>query len=156
MAATGYGLIDVMGSQGLVRVWGVIRTSPQLGLSERLAILFTELQAVVEREHPHEMAVEDGFFGKNPRTALIIGQTRGIALLVASLCELRVHLYSPAEVKLALTGSGSASKDQVGFMVRRLLRLGDEKIPADCTDALAVAMCRSQRMRFDERIGKTR
>lgn len=134
----------------------MVRTSPRLELPARLAILFRELEAVVGRDRPHEMAVEDGFFGKNPRTALVIGQTRGIALLVASLCDLQVTLYPPAEVKLALTGSGSASKEQVAFMVRRLLKLGDEKIPADCTDALAVAMCRAQRMRFDERVRRAR
>jgi crossover junction endodeoxyribonuclease RuvC len=136
----------------MVRTWGVIRTSPGEALQQRLALLFRGLQEVVSREHPTEMAVEDGFFGKNPRTGLVIGQTRGIALLVAALAELSVALYPPAEVKMALTGSGSASKEQVAFMVRRLLKLGDERIPADCSDALAVAMCRAQRMRFDERM----
>lgn len=136
----------------MVRTWGVARTSPRTDLADRLAALFQEIQAMIEREHPHEMAVEDGFFGKNPRTALVIGQARGVALLAAALAGLKVHLYPPAEVKLALTGSGSASKEQVAFMVRRLLRLSDEKIPADCTDALAVALCRAQRMRFDDRM----
>ena len=135
-----------------MRSWGIVRTSPSDPLPERLALIFRELQSVVARDRPHEIAVEDGFFGKNPRTALIIGQTRGIALVVAALSDVTVSLYPPAEVKLALTGSGAASKEQVAFMVRRLLRLSDEKIPADCTDALAVALCRSQRRRFDEKM----
>ncbi len=156
LAATGYGLIDVVGTRLLVRGFGVLRTQARDPLPQRLASIFSDLRGVVEREHPNEVAVEDGFFGKNPRTALVIGQTRGVAILVAALAGLAVHLYPPAEVKLALTGNGGASKDQVAFMVRRLLGLGKERIPSDCTDALAVALCRCQRMRSEDRLGGAR
>ncbi len=108
----------------------------------------------MKEERPDEMAVEDGFFGKNARSALIMGQTRGVAILVGALAGLSVHLYPPREVKLALTGNGAASKEQVAFMVRRLMKLGEEKIPQDSTDALAVALCRCQKRNFEARMGR--
>jgi len=152
LAATGYGLIDVIGKVTTVRGYGVFRTSPRLLLPDRLALLFKDLQALVSKERPDEIAIEDGFFGKNVRSALVMGQTRGLALLVAALAGIQVFLYPPREVKLSLTGNGSASKDQVAFMVKTLLKLKHEKISKDTTDALAVAMCRSRRRRFDAKV----
>jgi crossover junction endodeoxyribonuclease RuvC len=149
LSATGYGIIDVAGKETLVRTYGVLRTSPRMQLPQRLSRLFTELQDLVSSEKPDEVAVEEGFLGRNVKTALIMGQTRGIALLAAALANISVYLYSPREVKLSLTGNGAATKDQVAFMVRTLLKLGSGSIPEDSSDALAVALCRCQRRRFE-------
>jgi crossover junction endodeoxyribonuclease RuvC len=149
LAATGYGVVDVIGKQTLVRTYGVLRTTPRMQLPQRLAQLFTELQNLVEKERPDEIAVEEGFLGRNVKTALIMGQTRGVALLTAALANIEVFLYPPREVKLSLTGNGAASKDQVAFMVRSLLRLGNVSLSEDSSDALAVALCRCQRRMFE-------
>lgn len=125
-------------------------------LPQRLSQLFTELQSLVEKERPDEIAVEEGFLGRNVKTALIMGQTRGVALLAAALAEIEVFLYPPREVKLSLTGNGAASKEQVAFMVRVLLKLGDASLPEDSSDALAVALCRCQRRKLDERVRKAK
>lgn len=129
-----------------------MRTHPDQSLPDRLARLFESLKALVEEERPHEMALEDGFLGKNPRTALLIGQARGVAMVVAAQAGMKVCLYPPGEVKLALTGNGAATKEQVAFMVSRLLNLGSHRIPRDCTDALAVALCRCSRRLVEERL----
>jgi crossover junction endodeoxyribonuclease RuvC len=155
LAATGYGIVDVIGKQTLVRTYGVLRTTPRMQLPQRLSQLFTELQNLVKKEKPDEIAVEEGFLGRNVRTALIMGQTRGVALLVSALADVDVFLYPPREVKLSLTGNGAASKEQVAFMVRTLLKLGDASLPEDSSDALAVAICRCQRRKFETRKAQT-
>lgn len=122
-----------------------------MNLPQRLAQLFADLQSLVETERPDEIAVEEGFLGRNVKTALIMGQTRGVALLAAALANIAVFLYPPREVKLSLTGNGAASKEQVAFMVRTLLKLENASLPEDSSDALAVALCRCQRRRFEAR-----
>lgn len=149
LAATGYGVVDVIGKQTLVRTYGVLRTTSDKPLPQRLARLFSDLQNLVDKERPDEIAVEEGFLGRNVKTALIMGQTRGLALLAAALANINVFLYPPREVKLSLTGNGAASKEQVAFMVRALLKLGDVSLPEDSSDALAVALCRCQRRAFE-------
>ena len=149
LAATGYGLIDEQNRRFEAKNWGIVRTSPKVPLPERLATIFRSLTEIVEHEKPDEVAVEDGFFGKNVHNALVMGQTRGVAILVAALLGVPVFLYPPREVKLSLTGQGAAGKEQVAFMIRRLLKLGDVKLAADASDALAVALCRCQKRKFE-------
>ena len=149
LAATGYGVIDEKNRTFTAQNWGTIRTSPRIPLPERLATIYRSLKEIVENDKPDEIAVEDGFFGKNVHNALVMGQTRGVAILVAALLNIPVFLYPPREVKLSLTGQGAAGKEQVAFMIRRLLKLGDVKLAADASDALAVALCRCQKRKFE-------
>ncbi len=144
--ATGYGVIS---TGPVVRMLGggVIRARKDAPLSDRLLTIHTELVAVIEKYSPMTMAVEDLFNAKNARSSLILGHARGVILLAGSTAGLPVSEYAPREVKKALTGNGAATKDQVRFMVMRLLAL-KESPPLDMSDALAVALAHAGRSQF--------
>lgn len=141
-AVTGYGLVErrTDGSLRLVEC-GVVRTSPRTPLPGRLREIFEGVGELITRHKPGAVAVEGVFFGKNARSAMILGHARGAVLLAASLQDLDVAEYPPAEVKDAVVGTGRATKDQVGFMTQKLLRLREPPRPEDAADGVAVALC---------------
>jgi crossover junction endodeoxyribonuclease RuvC len=144
--ATGYGVIS---TGPVVRMLGggVIRAGRNAPLCDRLLAIHTELTAVIDRFNPVAMAVEDLFNAKNARSSLILGHARGVILLAGASAGLSVAEYAPREVKKALTGNGAAAKEQVRFMVMRLLALKDSP-PLDQSDALAVALTHAGRSQF--------
>jgi crossover junction endodeoxyribonuclease RuvC len=141
-AATGYGVVNREdgGTPTLVEC-GVIRTTADAPLSRRLCEIHEALGQVIERHAPDVMAVEDIFYGKNVRTTVMLGHTRGAVLLAGALRGIEVADYSPAEVKNAIVGTGRATKEQVQFMVTKLLRLKSAPKPSDAADGVAVALC---------------
>lgn len=140
-ATTGYGVVARAGD-GAVSLLecGIVRTEATSPLPLRLRAIFEGIVEVLERTRPDVVAVESAFYAKNARTALVLGHARGAILLAATLRDLRVAEYAPAEVKNAVAGTGRATKEQVQFMVQRLLRLKDVPRPADAADAVAVAL----------------
>lgn len=141
-AVTGYGVVSRAGDGAVsLQECGVIRTAPRAPLPERLRDIYQGIVEVLERHRPSTVAVEGVFYGKNARTAVVLGHARGAILVAAALQELEVVEYPPAEVKSAVVGTGRATKDQVGFMVRRLLKLREAPRPADAADGVAVALC---------------
>jgi crossover junction endodeoxyribonuclease RuvC len=137
--ATGYGVVEVEGSR-LTRVdGGVIRPGAQL-VSKRLACIVATLEDVIRRTVPESSALESVFTARNPRSALLLGQARGAALVACGLAGLPTAEYAPAQVKRAVVGYGAAGKEQVQRMVQRLLALASPPA-ADEADALAVALC---------------
>ncbi len=141
--ATGYGVIDT-GPVLRMLSGGVIRTRSKDPLSERLTEIHDTLMGVIAEFSPDEMAVEDLFNAKNARSSLILGHARGVILLAGGKSGIAVHEYAPREVKLAVTGQGGAAKEQVRFMVMRMLGLKKEP-PLDMSDALAVALAHGGR-----------
>jgi len=119
---------------------GVIRTNATQSLALRLGTLFDGLTELLERHRPDAVAVEGLFHGRNARSALVLGHARGVVLLAATRAGLAVAEISPAEVKRAVTGTGAATKPQVGAMVMRLLRLASSPAPADAADGVAIAL----------------
>ena len=149
-ALTGYGLVQEKEDGGLkVLGYGVIQTPPGLPMPERLLELHRQLREVILLHRPQSGAVEKLFFQRNVRTALSVGQARGVILLALAEAGLPVIEYTPLEVKLAVAGYGGADKNQVQQMVRALLDLDEIPHPDDAADALAVAICHvhSARMR---------
>lgn len=144
--ATGYGVIST-GPVVRMLAGGVIRTAAKAPLAERLLTIHTELATVIATHSPMQMAVENLFNAKNARSSLILGHARGVILLAGASAGLGVAEYAPREIKQALTGNGGAAKEQVRFMVMRLLRLKEEP-PLDMSDALAVALAHHGRDRF--------
>ena len=140
-ATTGYGVVARAGD-GAVSLLecGVVRTEPSSPLPLRLRTIFEGVVEVLERTRPDVVAVESAFYAKNARTALVLGHARGAILLAATLRDLRLAEYAPAEVKNAVAGTGRATKEQVQFMVKQLLRLKDVPRPEDAADAVAVAL----------------
>jgi len=137
---TGYGLIEgsVRGPKALH--YGILRAPRGRGLPERLLSLHRGLAAVVEEHAPDLVAIETAFYHKNARSTLVLGQVRGVLILAAMKADRPVQEFSPREVKMAVAGSGGASKEQVQYMICRMLKLA-EPPPLDATDALAVAVC---------------
>lgn len=140
-AACGYGVV-AGGAGGAARLveCGVIRTRAGEPLAARLATVFDGLTELLARHRPDAVAVEGLFHGQNPRSALVLGHARGVALLAAERAGLPIAEISPAEVKRAVTGTGAATKAQVGEMVARLLRLTAAPTPADAADGTAIAL----------------
>jgi crossover junction endodeoxyribonuclease RuvC len=145
-AVTGYGVVSraADGALSLLEC-GVIRTSSRAPLPQRLKDIYEGVCELMDRHAPDAVAVEGVFFGKNVRTAVVLGHARGAILVAASLREIDVAEYPPAEVKSAVVGTGRATKEQVGFMVQRLLRLREPPRPDDAADGVAVALCHSFR-----------
>jgi crossover junction endodeoxyribonuclease RuvC len=149
-AITGYGLVRES-EQGNLKVedFGVIQTSPDLAMPERLLQLHEKLQEIIVLHRPQSGAVEKLFFQRNVRTAISVGQARGVALLTLAEAGVAVAEYTPMEIKQAVAGYGGADKNQVQQMVRALLGMPEIPRPDDAADALAVAICHlhSARMR---------
>jgi crossover junction endodeoxyribonuclease RuvC len=148
-AATGYGVVvrEAGGAVSLAEC-GVVRTTADAPLPVRLREIHEALGQVLDRHSPDVMAVEDVFYGKNVRTTVMLGHTRGAIVLAASLRDVPVADYSPAEVKNAIAGTGKATKEQVQFMVKKLLRLKTVPTPSDAADGVAVALCHLQGARL--------
>jgi crossover junction endodeoxyribonuclease RuvC len=140
-ATTGYGVV-VRGDDGAVslRECGVIRTESTQPLALRLRDIFEGMTEILDRASPDAVAVEGVFYARNVRTTLVLGHARGVILLAAALRGLPVFEYAPAEVKSVITGTGKATKEQIQFMVQRLLRLKEPPRPADAADAAAIAL----------------
>jgi crossover junction endodeoxyribonuclease RuvC len=143
---TGYGVVDADGSALRCVECGVVAVAASLPLELRLAEILKGLLEVAEELRPQVAAVEDVFHAINARSALALGQARGVALAAAALAGIRVHAYPPSVVKQAVTGRGRATKEQVGRMVRLLVGLRREP-RADAADALAVAIAHANRTR---------
>ncbi|MFH1006961.1 MAG: crossover junction endodeoxyribonuclease RuvC [Candidatus Latescibacterota bacterium] len=150
----GFGAIETEGQITRPADFGCIRTDAKLPFAQRLQKIYRELTEVFARIAPDEVAVEEVFFSKNVQSALKIGHARGVMLLAAADAGLPISEYSPREVKQAVVGSGSASKEQVQFMVKHLLSLKDVPKPYDTTDALAVALCHAHRIKMDAMMRK--
>jgi len=141
-AITGYGLVRENETGILETVdFGTILTAPDMPMPERLLELYQRLRELLLLHHPQSGAVEKLFFQRNVRTALAVGQARGIVLLAFAECGIPVAEYTPLEVKQAVAGYGGADKNQVQQMVRAILGLPDIPRPDDAADALAVAIC---------------
>jgi crossover junction endodeoxyribonuclease RuvC len=149
----GLGIVENGTAQKLVMVGvGVIQTSADLELSQRLLALETELILWIKEFKPDVIAVERVFSQLNIRTAMSTGQAAGVALLIAARSGIPVAMHTPTEVKAAVTGSGRADKKQVALMVQKLLSLKEIPKPVDSTDALALAICHHWRGSGNARI----
>lgn len=141
-AATGYGLVRQDDQRRVTLVeCGVIRTSAKEPLPIRIREIYDGIVALIERHRPDAVSVEEVFHGKNAQSALKLGHARGAILLAAAHHDLMIAEYAPRQIKKAVVGTGNATKDQVGFMVKQQLRLRDVPTPADAADGVAAALC---------------
>ncbi len=142
---TGYGVIDSDGTRHRLVEAGVIETRPSDPLAERIFQVGARLREVIAEHHPEEAAIEDTFISINARSALKLTHVRGAAFFICAEAGVRVAEYPPAQVKLALAGSGRAEKEQVQWMTRILLGLSEPISSLDASDAVAVAICHATR-----------
>lgn len=147
LTQTGYGIIQVTGTQTTMVDYGIIKPNAKESLPQRLITIFNDVAEIIEKYTPSVMAIEDIFYGKNIRSTLMLGHARGAALLAAAQQKIPIYEYSPRKVKQALTGNGNAHKQQVQFMVKSVLQLADIPQPQDASDALAFCLCHTQQFR---------
>ena len=142
-AICGYGFVEQFDGKVVAKSFGVITTSPKARMQDRLLKIYTELDALIKNFQPEIMGVEKLFFGKNATTAIPVGQARGVVLLCAAQNNLDVLEITPNEVKQSITGYGGATKEQVIFMVTKILNLAEPPKPDDAADALAISIAAS-------------
>jgi crossover junction endodeoxyribonuclease RuvC len=141
MARLGWGVVVKEGA-GVIKLiaYGVIETPAKQNTNTRLLTLHNELKKIIGNFQPNQVGIEKLFFGKNAKTAMMVGEARGVALLTVSQFDLPIQEYTPAEVKIAITGYGNADKRQMQEMVKQTLALPKIPQPDDAADALAVAL----------------
>ena len=141
LTITGYGVIQVVKEKKTIITWGTIQPPKTEEIHVRLSILYNGLIDVIDRYLPTEFAIEEAFYKNNAKTALLLGQARGVAMLAAAHRELPCAEYSPRKIKMSVVGNGNASKEQVKYMIGSILNM--DKVPdkLDVTDAFATALC---------------
>ncbi|MCR4774150.1 MAG: crossover junction endodeoxyribonuclease RuvC [Prevotella sp.] len=144
----GYGLITVIGNKAKMLAMGVIDLRKMHDPYLRLGHIFERVTGIIDAYHPDELAIEAPFFGKNVQSMLKLGRAQGVAIAAAIKRDIPIHEYAPLKIKMAITGQGQASKEQVAGMLKRLLKLEDSEMPKfmDATDALGAAYCHFMQM----------
>ncbi|RJQ38452.1 crossover junction endodeoxyribonuclease RuvC [Candidatus Microgenomates bacterium] len=137
---TGWGIVIVESSKFKVQSYGCVETEAGMPVDQRLKIIHEKIIEIVEEHKPDCLAIEELFFNTNAKTAFIVGQARGVVLLTAAQKNLLISIYTPLQVKIAVTGYGRAQKAQVGQMVKVILKLKEIPKPDDTSDALAIAL----------------
>ena len=140
-AILGYGIVDIVGNKFSVVDYGAITTDPSMDMPSRLVKLFDGLTELISAFKPDEASIEELFFNSNAKTAILVGEARGVAVLACTKGKLKINEYTPLQIKQALVGYGRADKTQVQFMVKTMLNLKEVPKPDDTADALAAAIC---------------
>lgn len=140
-ATTGYGLIECGDSDPQPVEFGVIRTSSDLPPEQRLKEISEDIDGLIKKYHPQALAIESVYFFKNAKSAIPVGQARGVAMLTAVKKGLDIYEFTPLQIKMAMTGYGKAKKKQVQKMVGMHLGLNEIPTPNDAADALGAALC---------------
>lgn len=135
----GWAIVDYSGSKLKAVDYGCIETSPKLEVEKRLEEIYLFLAKTIKKYKPDRLSIEELFFGSNAKTAFVVGQARGVVLLLASQNNLELGIYTPLEVKMAITGYGRAEKKQIGQMIKLLYGLKEIPKLDDTADALAIA-----------------
>ncbi len=150
LATLGYGVIETRNDKHRLIQFGVLTTTPQQTLPERLSGLYTGLRQLMETYQPDEIAFEELFFTKNITTGIAVASARGVALLAARQHTDALYEYTPMQIKQAVTGYGKAEKHQVQMMVKMLLGMEDIARPDDAADAVACALTHALNLRAKE------
>ena len=140
-AILGWGVIDMKGNHFKVIDYGAVTTDSKMEMPDRLKVLYNSLMDIIVRYEPDVASVEELFFNTNAKTAILVGQARGVAVLACANSGLEIDEYTPLQIKQALVGYGRAEKKQVQLMVKTILNLKDVPKPDDTADALAAAIC---------------
>ena len=140
-AILGWGVIDVVGNKFSVVDYGSILTDTKMEMPARLQVLYNGLTELIHKYKPDDASIEQLFFNSNAKTAILVGEARGVAVLACANGNLNIGEYTPLQIKQALVGYGRADKKQVQYMVKTMLNLKSVPKPDDTADALAAAIC---------------
>ncbi|MBQ9972466.1 MAG: crossover junction endodeoxyribonuclease RuvC [Firmicutes bacterium] len=140
-AILGWGVVEMKGNSFKALNYGAVTTPAGMDMTDRLKVLYNELMNIIVEEEPDIASVEELFFNTNTKTAIMVGQARGVALLACANSGLPVYEFTPLQIKQGLVGYGRAEKKQVQMMVKTILGLSSVPKPDDTADALAAAIC---------------
>ena len=138
---TGFGILDYKGSKIKVVAYGLITPPINESIPNRLEYLNSHMNNLIDKFNPMSMAIEDSFYSQNVKSAILLGQARGVLLQSAASRGISSKVYAPRKVKQSVTGSGSSSKTQVKYMVEKILKIDKDISSLDITDALAIGLC---------------
>ncbi len=155
-AITGYGVVKYEGNKFSVLDYSAITTAASMKFSDRLLVLYNELEKLIDKYKPDAISIEELFFNKNIKTALTVGHGRGVAVLAAAKSGIDIFEYTPLQVKQSVVGYGRAEKAQIQQMVKAILNLPAIPKPDDVADALAVAICHGNSHRMGSLLGNGR
>lgn len=150
IAIVGYGFLELKGNSYRVLDYGAITTEAKTPLPDRLNIIYEELNDLIEKYKPEDIAFEELFFNKNVKTAITVAQARGVEVLAAKESGAGIYEYTPLQVKQAIVGYGRAEKRQVQEMTKMILNLKEIPKPDDAADALAIAITHANSINFKE------
>jgi crossover junction endodeoxyribonuclease RuvC len=153
-AILGYGVVDSSANKYSLVECGAVTTDKDMPMPERLDMIFGELTRLIEELRPEVAAVEELFFNSNQKTAIHVGEARGVAVVACARAGLPVYEYTPLQIKQALTGNGRADKRQMQEVVRSILGAKDIIRPDDAADAVAAAICHGNSAAFIDRVGR--
>lgn len=140
-AILGWGVVEMKGNHFKVIDYGAVTTDAKMEMPDRLKVLYNSLMDIIMRYEPEVASIEELFFNTNAKTAILVGQARGVAVLACANSGLQIEEYTPLQIKQALVGYGRAEKKQVQLMVKTILNLKQVPKPDDTADALAAAVC---------------
>jgi len=150
LVKTGYGLIQIENNSCRTLDFGIISPNSKEKLSLRLSTIYNDISLIIDKFKPNILSIEEVFFGKNVKSALLLGHARGVAMLCASNNNMPVFEYSARKVKQSVTGNGNADKSQVKYMVMKQLNLNNINCPSDASDALAIGLCHLNQIKLKE------
>ena len=141
IVVTGFGIIDKKNNTIVAHSYGTVKPPKNMQLSDRLGYLYDEISLLLRKYKPNMLAVEDTFYSKNFKSAMSLGQARGAIILAGYSAKVSCIEFSPKTVKKSVVGNGNASKEQVQYMVKNILKLDQLPSPFDSSDALAIGLC---------------
>lgn len=151
LVKTGFGVIEIVNKkQQQVIDYGIIKPNSKSNLSDRLYTIYKDVKQIIEMHSPTVLSIEDIFYGKNVKSTILLGQARGSALIAAAEFDLVVYEYSPRKIKQSIVGNGNAHKDQIKYMVEKILNVTLNKNQLDASDALAIALCYERQFRLGD------
>ena len=150
IGVTGFSIIQSNGQKSSLSAYGTIKPKSNESIPKRLNYLFEEVNKLLDQFSPNVLAVEDSFYSNNVKSAMILGQARASILLPAVQADIPIHQFAPRKVKMSVCGNGAASKEQVSYMVSKILKLKVKPKPLDISDAIAVGLCYINQIRFHD------
>ena len=147
---TGYGIISIQRNNPSIIDFGIIKPNSREVISKRLFTIFSDVSELMELYKPDVFSIEEVFYSKNFKSALMLGHARGAAILAAAKYKLPVFEYSAKKVKQSITGNGNADKTQLQYMIKQIFKLKQLPSPLDASDALGIALCHLNQMKLNE------
>jgi len=150
LVKTGYGIISIKNEKSELVDFGIISPNPNDTISNRIFTIFSDIEQLINTYSPSVFSIEDIFYSRNFKSAMLLGQARGAAVLAAAKYKLPIFEYSAKKVKQSITGNGNADKTQVQYMVIKILNIKTTSMPLDASDALGIALCHLNQLKVNE------